>query len=68
MGEEERAHLFDVGWTADSKRTKMRLGLPAAHATVERHGGDVQVQSAPGQGTCFVFSFPAHADASAGGD
>ena len=60
MSEDERVHLFDVGWSADRRRTKMRLGLAAAHATVQRHGGRVAVQSAPGKGTTFVFSFPAH--------
>jgi signal transduction histidine kinase len=58
--EDERVHLFDVGWSADRTRTKMRLGLAAAHAAIQRHDGQVEVQSAPGKGTTFVFSFPAH--------
>ena len=58
MSERERAHLFEVGWSADGKRTKMRLGLSAVHATVERHGGRVEVQSEPGRGTTFEFRFP----------
>jgi signal transduction histidine kinase len=60
MSEEKRVHLFDVGWSADRSRTKIRLGLAAAHATVQRHDGRVAVQSAPGKGTTFVFNFPAH--------
>jgi signal transduction histidine kinase len=60
MSEQERAQLFDVGWSADGKRTKMRLGLSAAYAAVQRHSGRVEVESAPGKGTVFVFHFPAH--------
>ena len=61
MSEAQRVHLLDVGWSADGKRAKMRLGLAAAHATVQRHAGRVQVESAPNQGTTFVFRFPASA-------
>jgi signal transduction histidine kinase len=67
MSEEERAHRFDVGWSADGKRTKMRLGLVAAHATVQRHGGRIEVASAPGQGTTLVVSLPAHTKPDAAG-
>ena len=59
LSEEARAHLFEVGWAADGQRTKMRLGLLAAHATVARHGGRLDVESVLGEGTTFVFTFPA---------
>ncbi len=58
MSEAERARLFDVGWSAEGNRTKMRLGLSAVRATVERHRGDVEVASAPGSGTTVTFRFP----------
>ncbi len=58
MSEAERASLFEIGWSAGGKRTKMRLGLPAARATVLRHGGSIEAQSAPGRGTVVVFRFP----------
>jgi signal transduction histidine kinase len=34
------------------------LGLPFVHAVVKQHGGSVEVESAPGQGTTFHLSFP----------
>jgi signal transduction histidine kinase len=34
------------------------LGLPFAHAVVKQHGGSVEIDSAPGQGTTFHLSFP----------
>lgn len=58
MSDSERAHLFDVGWSAEGKRTKMRLGLSAAHATVQHHGGVIDVASSLGQGTVFTLRFP----------
>jgi signal transduction histidine kinase len=60
MTEAERTQLFDVGWSSGGTRLRMRLGLSAAYATVLRHRGRVDVQTAPGQGTSFVLSFPAH--------
>ena len=65
MSEEERAHLFDVGWSAGGKRTKLRLGLAAAHATVQRHAGRIEVESAPGKGTTIVFELPTRLESGA---
>lgn len=58
MNDEEREHLFDVGWSAGGARTKMRLGLAAAHATVKRHHGEIRVTSSPGAGSSFDLVFP----------
>lgn len=35
------------------------LGLPLAKSLVERHGGELWVESAPGQGANFYFTLPA---------
>lgn len=61
MSAEEVASLFDVSWAADGARTKMRLGLSAAYTTMQKHGGNIEVDSAPGRGTTFTFRFPARA-------
>ncbi len=34
------------------------LGLPMVYGTVQRHGGEIAVESAPGQGTRVTLSFP----------
>jgi PAS domain S-box-containing protein len=35
------------------------LGLAMVHGTVERHGGEIDIRSAPGAGTRFGLTFPA---------
>lgn len=57
MNAAEVAHLFDVGWSQDGARTKMRLGLSAAYATMQKHGGTIEVESALGEGTLVTFRF-----------
>ena len=34
------------------------LGLAMVYACMERHGGSVKLETAPGQGTTFTLSFP----------
>ena len=41
------------------------IGLAIVQQAVERHGGEVWVESAPGQGSTFYFSLPVPAAASA---
>ncbi len=38
------------------------IGLATARRIVLRHGGDLQAQSAPGQGAAFCFTIPSGAD------
>ena len=61
MTAEQVRSLFEVGLGPSGQRTKMRLGLTAAQATVSRHGGRIEVDSAVGQGSTFRFLFPASA-------
>ena len=60
--ERNRKLLFQVGYstkfdpnTGDISRG---VGLPAVQYIVEDLGGDIQVQSQPGQGACFQVSLP----------
>jgi two-component system, NtrC family, sensor kinase len=41
------------------------LGLPVSQKILREHGGDITVESTPGQGSCFTLAFPAIAAESA---
>jgi PAS domain S-box-containing protein len=59
---EEQGRIFDRFHRVDSglhRRTEgTGLGLYLVKAIVEAHGGRVWVESAPGQGSIFMFSLP----------
>jgi signal transduction histidine kinase len=54
--------VFDRFYKVDASRslssTGSGLGLSIVKAIVERHGGSVSVQSAPGHGTTFTIHLP----------
>ncbi|MDW7645067.1 MAG: PAS domain S-box protein [Desulfuromonadales bacterium] len=55
--------IFDKFYRADSSDTAvpgMGLGMGIAKGIVEAHGGRMEVQSTPGQGTTVSFSLPLH--------
>jgi signal transduction histidine kinase len=58
MSDEQAKHLFDMAWSEQGARTKMRMGLCAALATMRKHGGEIAVQSTLGEGTTVTFTFP----------
>jgi PAS domain S-box-containing protein len=55
---EHLPHLFDRYWQVKSSREGAGLGLPIAKGIVEAHGGHIQVESQPGQGSTFSFTLP----------
>ncbi|MBV9928668.1 MAG: PAS domain-containing protein [Acidobacteria bacterium] len=56
MDERTRARIFEPFFTTKKKGTG--LGLAIAKQIVEQHGGRINVESAPGQGTRFTLDLP----------
>ncbi len=50
--------VFDPFFTTKSETRGSGLGLYMAYRVVERHGGSIDITSAPGQGTCVHIALP----------
>ncbi len=57
ISDEDLPRIFEPYYTTKADGTG--LGLPVAYKIIKEHGGDIQVCSFPGEGTCFSFVFPA---------
>ncbi|MBV9333636.1 MAG: sensor histidine kinase, partial [Candidatus Eremiobacteraeota bacterium] len=57
MSESERLHAFERFYRGDRRGeiTGSGLGLAIAKRAVERAGGDISIDSAPGQGTAVII-------------
>ena len=54
-----RARIFEPFYTTKPVGQGTGLGLPVVHGVMRTHGGAIDVQSAPGKGSCFTLYFPA---------
>jgi signal transduction histidine kinase len=52
------ARIFDAFFTTKPPGVGTGLGLAVSMEIVRRHGGDIEVQSAPGRGTCMRVRLP----------
>ncbi len=57
MPEHILSRVFDPYFS--TKSDGHGLGLSICHSIVERHGGSIRVESAPGKGTTFIIRLPA---------
>lgn len=63
IAKDQLPHIWERFYQADASRsgkenTGSGLGLPMVKWIVQAHGGEISVESEPGKGTCFRFSFP----------
>lgn len=62
--EEDRKRIFEPGFTTkgggggDPSRMGMGLGLLICHQVVDRHEGEIEVESEPEEGTAFTVRLP----------
>jgi nitrogen-specific signal transduction histidine kinase/CheY-like chemotaxis protein len=62
MTEQIRLHVFDPFFTTKREKGK-GFGLSGAYSVVDRHGGEITVQSEPGKGAVFTVWLPLASDA-----
>lgn len=58
MTDEVRARIFDPLFTTKGGGGGTGLGLAIVKQIVREHKGEIAVESAPGQGSCFRLTFP----------
>jgi two-component system phosphate regulon sensor histidine kinase PhoR len=61
---EDLSHLFERFYRGDKSRQREQggsgLGLAIAKSLVESQGGQMRVESKPGEGATFIIELPAH--------
>jgi two-component system NtrC family sensor kinase len=58
MSAAELAHIFEPFYTTKGPGQGTGLGLATCHRIIEQHGGEINVISAPGEGSTFIVRLP----------
>jgi len=58
MDEKVRQHCLEPFFSTKTQRGGTGLGLAMVYGMVQRHKGGIEIESAPGQGTCLRLVFP----------
>ena len=58
MSEAELVHIFEPFYTTKDPGKGTGLGLATCHRIIEQHGGDINVVSAPSEGSTFIIRLP----------
>jgi signal transduction histidine kinase len=55
---EQLKKIFDFGFSAREKRVKMGSGLSTAYSVIQKHSGEIRLQSEVGKGTAVSIILP----------
>jgi signal transduction histidine kinase/ActR/RegA family two-component response regulator len=58
MDEKTRARCLEPFFSTKAKHGGTGLGLAMVYGMMQRHGGSIEIESAPGHGTCVRLIFP----------
>ena len=58
MDEKTRQHCLEPFFSTKAKRGGTGLGLAMVYGMMRRHDGNIEIDSAPGRGTCVRLMFP----------
>ena len=58
ISEERLEKIFDFGFSSGGERVKMGSGLSTAYNIIQKHQGEIRVESKVGQGTTFEVLLP----------
>ncbi len=58
IGDDQRERLFDFQFNIQTSRVRLGMGLATAYQLVQRHGGELLVDSALGRGATFTVMLP----------
>lgn len=55
---EKLARIFDFAFSRKSSRVTMGVGLPASYHIIQKHNGEIRIESEPGKGTVVTIALP----------